>query len=146
MDSNRSCEYCEKRVGLATHRKPFQLPSKIQGAMYPASILSLELVALVVSVGRIRPARRLKSLFFTENQNNETYVRVRHHPNEPCRWHVCAGRVKRVEDFDLTVARTGPHGGGGRVADAPRDRMSEKTSRRNHDKTLLLSHCVAPNC
>ena len=42
------------------------------------------------------------------------------HRNETCGRHVCAGRVKRVVDLDLTVARAGPHDGGiGRAADAP---------------------------
>ena len=47
------------------------------------------------------------------------YVRVIRHRNETCGWHVCAGRVRRVVDLDLTVARTCPlDGGAGRVTDA----------------------------
>ena len=34
------------------------------------------------------------------------------HRNETCGRHVCAGRVKRVVDLDLTVSRAGPHDGG----------------------------------
>ena len=72
--------------------------------MYPASTLSFELVALAVSVGRVRPARRLKSLLFADFTKNEMYVRVIRHHNETCGWHVCTGRVRLVVDLDLTVA------------------------------------------
>ena len=42
------------------------------------------------------------------------------HRIETCGWHVCAGHVKHVVDFDLTVGRKGSHDdGAGRAADAP---------------------------
>ena len=75
--------------------------------MYPASTLSFELVALAVSVGRVRPARRLKSLLFADFTKNEMYVRVIRHHNETCGWHVRAGRVKHA-DLDLAVDCSGP--------------------------------------
>ena len=67
IDSNSRCSCCETRVDLAIHTTPIQLPSRIQGATRPASTLSFELAAVVVSVGRTGPARRLCSLLFVEN-------------------------------------------------------------------------------
>ena len=67
IDPNSSCDCCETRVDLATHRTLVQLPSRIRGVMHRASTLSSELAAPVLSVGRTRPARRSKSLLFTEN-------------------------------------------------------------------------------
>ena len=105
---------------------PIQLPSRIQGAVHPASTFSIELAALAVCVGTTRPARRLQIVcFFAQPKNNEIYVPgtwyvfIRHR-NETRGWHVCAGRVKYVVYLDLTVVRTGPRDdGAGRAADAP---------------------------
>ena len=67
IDLNSSCSCCETRVDLANHRIPIQLPSRVQGAMHPASTLSFELADLVVSVGGTPLACTLKSLLFAEN-------------------------------------------------------------------------------
>ena len=81
---------CETRVDLATHSTPIQLPSRIQGAMHRASTLSSELAALGVSVGRTCPARRLKSLLFSE-----IYCRVRtyHKSSQRHLWVACMCRA-----------------------------------------------------
>ena len=92
IDSNSSCSCCVNRVDLATHRTPTQLPSRIQGAMRPASALSIELATLliVVWIGRTRRARRLKSQLFARKKKTKimecTYlvrvISIRHR-NEP---------------------------------------------------------------
>ena len=61
-----SCRCSEKPVDLATQKTPIELTSRIQGAMHPASTLSVELAALGVCAGRTRPAPRFESLLFAE--------------------------------------------------------------------------------
>ena len=44
IDGKSSSSCCEKRVDVATHRTPIQLPSRIQGARHPASTFSTKLL------------------------------------------------------------------------------------------------------
>ena len=85
-----------------------RLPCRVQGAIYPASTSPCELVTVMVSLRRTRPARGLQSrvVKFVIATN-------------PAGWHVCTASVKHAADLDLTVARTGSHGAAGRTADAP---------------------------
>ena len=102
---------------LKSTRHPFSYPAGFKGSC--TLLQQIELAALVVCVRRPRPARRLKSLPFAENKNNEMYVRVLRHRNETCGWHVRAGRVKHAVDLELMGARAGPHeDGAGRTDDA----------------------------
>ena len=108
-----------KSVLTLQHRTFVQLPSKIQGAMHPASTSSFEFAAIWGLCRENSSRSCVKSSTFRREKNNETYVRViRYH--ETCGCHVCAGRVNHVVDLDLTVARAGPHdAGAGRAANAP---------------------------
>ena len=84
--------------------------------MHRAFTFSFELAAQVVSVGRPRLARRLKSLLVAgeKKSNVRTTSRIMRHRDETCGWHVCAGRVKHVlRDLDHAVAGSGHHDDGG---------------------------------
>ena len=90
IDSHSSCSCCEPRTDLATHRTLVQVPSRIQGAMHPATTLSFQLAALVVSVGRTRPAN---SFTFRRKMNTWKGMYVLYTSSQRNLWVACMCRA-----------------------------------------------------